>query len=186
MSVRHGLLVLLAERPRYGYELRGEFEARTGATWPLNVGQVYTTLSRLERDGCVTAQAASESGHHYYEITAQGRAEVQSWFTTPVRREERPRDELSIKLALASGSPGVDLQAVLQVQRADSMRSLQDHTRLKVEAGGEDLPWLLVVDGVIFQLEAELRWLDHCEQRLARAARKRPAPADHVRPPAGS
>jgi DNA-binding PadR family transcriptional regulator len=76
MSVRHGLLALLAERPRYGYELRGEFETRTGATWPLNVGQVYTTLARLERDGCVTGSEAIESGQQYYEITAEGRADV--------------------------------------------------------------------------------------------------------------
>jgi DNA-binding PadR family transcriptional regulator len=179
MSVRHGLLALLAERPRYGYELRGEFEARTGATWPLNVGQVYTTLARLERDGCVTASEAGDSGQQYYEITDTGRAEVRTWFTTPVRREDRPRDELAIKLALAVGSEGIDVPAVLQVQRSDSMRALQDYTRLKAQAGPEDLAWTLVLDGMIFQTEAELRWLDHCEGRLLKAAR---AP----RPPAGT
>ena len=170
MSVRHGLLALLAERPRYGYELRGEFETRTGSTWPLNVGQVYTTLARLERDGCVTASGASESGQQYYEITPEGRAEVTAWFTTPVRREDRPRDELAIKLALAVGSDDVDLRAVIQAQRSDSMRALQDYTRLKAQASG-DLGWSLVLDGMVFQTEAEIRWLDHTESRLVQARR---------------
>ena len=170
MSVRHGLLALLAERPRYGYELRGEFEARTGSTWPLNVGQVYTTLSRLERDGCVTGSEASDSGQQYYEITAVGRAEVTQWFTTPVRREDRPRDELAIKLALAVGSEDVDMRAVIQAQRTDSLRALQDYTRLKARASGDaDLAWLLVLDAMVFQTEAEVRWLDHCESRLVQA-----------------
>ena len=171
MSVRHGLLALLAEQPRYGYELRGEFESRTGSTWPLNVGQVYTTLARLERDGCVTATGASESGQQYYEITDEGRAEVADWFTTPVRRESRPRDELAIKLALAVGSADVDLQAVIQAQRSDTVRALQDYTRLKARAGTDDLGWLLVLDGMVFQAEAEVRWLDHCESRLLQAQR---------------
>ena len=51
MSVRHALLALLSEGPKYGLQLREEFEAGTGEVWPLNVGQVYTTLQRLERDG---------------------------------------------------------------------------------------------------------------------------------------
>jgi DNA-binding PadR family transcriptional regulator len=49
MSVREGLLALLAEGPRNGHQLKIEFEAVTGGVWPLNVGQVYTTLDRLAR-----------------------------------------------------------------------------------------------------------------------------------------
>ena len=179
MSIRHGLLALLAEQPRYGYELRSEFETRTGSTWPLNVGQVYTTLARLERDGCVTATGASESGQQYYEITASGRAEVSDWFITPVRRESRPRDELAIKLALAAGNDDVDLPAVIQAQRKDTVRALQDYTRLKAGAGHDDLGWLLVLDGMVFQAEAEVRWLDHCESRLGQARRPGRRPAAH-------
>jgi DNA-binding PadR family transcriptional regulator len=177
MSVRQGLLALLAERPRYGYELRTGFEARTGGTWPLNVGQVYTTLSRLERDGCVVASGASESGQRYYEITPAGRAEVAAWFATPVRREDRPRDELAIKLALAVGHPDADLRAVIQAQRADTVRALQDYTRLKARATDGDLAWLLVLDAMVFQAEAEVRWLDHCETRLVTAVPPTPSPA---------
>lgn len=173
MSVRHGLLALLCERPRYGYELRGEFESRTGSTWPLNVGQVYTTLARLERDGQVTASGANDTGQRYYEVTAGGRAEATRWFTTPVRREDRPRDELAIKLALAVGSADVDLGAVIQAQRSDTLRALQDYTRLKANADRGDLGWLLVLEAMIFQAEAEVRWLDHTESTLRQARMQR-------------
>ena len=175
MSVRHGLLALLSERPRYGYELRTEFEARTGGTWALNVGQVYTTLARLERDALVAATGTatgSAGDQQYYEVTLAGRAEASTWFTTPVRREDRPRDELAIKLALAVGSQEVDVRAVLQAQRTDTVRALQDYTRLKQGAQGIDLAWLLVLDSLVFQAEAEVRWLDHCEARLVQAAKE--------------
>ena len=186
MSIRHGVLALLAERPRYGYEVRTAFEARTGGTWPLNVGQVYTTLSRLERDGLAEAAGEDEAGHQYYAITGSGREELAQWFTTPVRREDRPRDELAIKLALAVAAGDVDVAQVLQTQRSDSLRAMQDYTRLKARASSAadpgDLAWLLVLDAMVFQAEAEMRWLDHCETRLLQArpageAAAAPAPA---------
>ena len=93
---------------------------------------------------------------------------MREWFSTPVRREARPRDELAIKLALAVGSE-VEVREVIQTQRTDSVRALQDYTRLKVRGEAGDLAWLLVLDAMIFQTEAEVRWLDHCESRLAQA-----------------
>ncbi|HEU0132898.1 MAG TPA: PadR family transcriptional regulator [Mycobacteriales bacterium] len=174
MSIRQALLTLLDEEPRYGYQLRAEFEARTGATWPLNVGQVYTTLSRLERDGLVEAAGSDDEGHAFYALTEAGRDEVRRWFATPVDRGTPPRDELAIKLALAVTVPGVDVRAVIQAQRTDTLRALQEYTRLKARATDDDVAWLLVVDSLVFQAEAEVRWLDHCESRLAR---HRPPPA---------
>jgi len=181
MSVRQALLALLEEGPMYGYQLRSEFERRTGATWPLNVGQVYTTLTRLERDGLV-AQLNGESGtdgegHVVYEVTDAGRDEVATWFTTPVGRTTPPRDELAIKLALAVTVPGVDVGTVIQQQRSATMSALQDYTRLKRDRDDStpgDLAWGLVLDSLIFTAEAEVRWLDHCEARLRRAALEKP------------
>jgi len=185
MSIKQSLLALLEQRPMYGYQLRAEFESRTGATWPLNVGQVYTTLSRLERDGLVAPAGTDTDGHAVYRITDSGRAEVADWFRTPVSRSSPPRDELAIKLAMAVTVPGVDVRAVVQAQRTATLRALQDYTRLKADArptgspgSGGDLAWLLVLDSLVFAAEAEVRWLDHCESRLARAASEMPAQVD--------
>jgi DNA-binding PadR family transcriptional regulator len=169
MPIRPGLLALLEPGPKYGYQLRAAFEESTGATWPLNIGQVYTTLSRLERDGLVRALPEGGGGQRPYEITGAGRAAVQEWFATPVARTDRPRDELAIKLALALTTPGVDVPTVVQTQRTSTMRALQEYTRLKTRpAEPADLSWRLVLDSIIFQAEAEVRWLDHCEAALAR------------------
>ena len=170
MSIKHGLLALLREDPKYGYQLRGEFEAATGATWPLNIGQVYTTLTRLERDGLVRPASGEGDGdgRSLYEITADGRAELARWFDTPVTRESRPRDELAIKLALALAVPGVDVSAVVQRQRMSTMQSLQELTRLKRGNRDGDISWQLVLESMIFAAEAEIPWLDHCESMLLR------------------
>ncbi|MGG8406640.1 PadR family transcriptional regulator [Streptomyces sp. 12297] len=199
MSIRHGLLALLERGPRYGSQLRTEFESRTGSTWPLNVGQVYTTLARLERDGLVAPDGADEAGHTLYAITETGRTELRSWYERPVERTNPPRDELSIKLAMAVGAPGVDIRAVIQAQRVATIRAMQDYTRLKAQAltaiengqarERDDVAWLLVIEQLIFQTEAEARWLDHSESRLVRlsvlaerGATTEPPPAA---PPAG-
>src|SRR5205085_10461756 len=97
MSVRHALLALLSEGPKYGLQLRQEFEARTGDVWPLNVGQVYTTLQRLERDGMVASDDASEDGpQRKFRITAEGTDELATWLRTPPDMTAPPRDELVI------------------------------------------------------------------------------------------
>jgi DNA-binding PadR family transcriptional regulator len=169
MSIKHGLLALLERGPMHGYQLRAAFEESTGGTWPLNIGQVYTTLSRLERDQLVRPLPRSDEGQRPYAITDAGRAELAAWFATPVSRTDRPRDELAIKLALALTTPGVDVPAVVQAQRGATMRTLQEYTRLKAHAEGPaELSWLLVLDAMLFQAEAEVRWLDHCEASLVR------------------
>ena len=172
MTVRNALLALLEQGPMYGYQLRSEFERRTGATWPLNVGQVYTTLARLERDLLVEGTGVDEEGHVMYAATTAGHEEVAAWFTTPVARTQPPRDELAIKLALAVTVPGVDVGTVIQQQRTATMTALQDYTRLKRQAPGTDgdLAWSLVLDSLVFAAEAEIRWLDHCESRVRRAS----------------
>ena len=189
MSVRQGLLALLAQQPMYGAQLRSEFEARTGGTWPLNVGQVYTTLARLDRDGLVEAVGADDDGRISYRLTPAGRTEVARWWISPVDRQTTPRDELVIKLALAVTVQGVDVHRVVQTQRTATLRHLQDLTRLKQRAttslesdrddGTVDLAWLLVLENLIYSGEAEVRWLDHVEARLIREASRprRRAPA---------
>ncbi|NEK87408.1 PadR family transcriptional regulator [Blastococcus saxobsidens] len=186
MSIRHGLLALLERGPSHGYQLRAEFDAATGATWPLNVGQVYSTLDRLERDGLVVQDGEPDAdGRIAYRITDVGQAELRGWFASPVSAKSAPRDELAIKLALAVTTPGVDVLRVVQTQRTATMTGLQELTRLKTRVHDDvELAWSLVLDSLVFRAEAEIRWLDHCEARVARAAAERrsaaaerPAPA---------
>lgn len=183
MSVRQGFLALLSERPMHGYQLRQEFEARTGGTWPLNIGQAYTTLQRLQRDGLVEPVADDDEGPERFRLTDAGRAEADAWWLSPVERKAPARDELAIKLALAvtvrPDGHGVDVRAVIQHQRTESLRALRDYTLLKRDAADDPdgLAWSLVLDSLIFAAEAEVRWLDHVESIVAQAAGTRPAPA---------
>ncbi len=167
-------MALLAERPMHGYQLRTEFERRTGGTWPLNIGQVYTTLQRLERDGLAEESGRGEDGTITYRLTQAGAAEVSDWWQTPVSRETPGRDALAIKLALAVTVPGVDVPAVVQRQRTETLRSLQSYTRLKRQTASDgssaDLAWRLVLENLVFAAEAEVRWLDHVEATLLQAA----------------
>jgi len=186
MSIKHGLLSLLAEGENYGYQLKQEFERRTGSTWPLNIGQVYTTLDRLVRDGLVERGEENAEGQVRYEITGAGRTEVAAWFAAPVSHDNPPRNELAIKLALAVHSPGIDVATLVQTQRRAAMERLQDLSSLRRSSGDADLAWLLVCESMIFSVEAEVRWLDHCESAVAKArrkARQRPSPLDSAREP---
>ncbi len=169
MSIKHSLLALLAEQPTHGYGLKAGFEQHTATTWPLNVGQVYTTLRRLERDGLVAPESDTEdTAQKTWTLTDRGARCLEEWFAQPVSNDPPERDELSIKVLLAAGAGRADLHAILDAQRAVTMAGLQAHTRLKAKADPEgDLAWLLMLDALVVKAEAELRWLDLVELRLA-------------------
>jgi DNA-binding PadR family transcriptional regulator len=168
VSVRNGLLALLLRAPAHGYQLRAQFEAVTGRAWPLNVGQVYTTLARLERNGHVEVVAVDADGRISYALTPDGESAVARWFTEPVQPRVDARDELAIKVALATSIADVDVEEILSRQRQASLAVLQDLTRLKAaDADEADLGWRLVLEGLRLQVDAELRWLDYCDEMLA-------------------
>lgn len=169
MSIAMSLLTLLDQGPSYGLRMKQEFERRTGGVWPLNVGQVYTTLDRLEREGLV--RQAVEGGadrQRLHEITDAGRERLAGWFGGPA--DSSPgRDQIVLKLVMAAHDPDVDTSVVIQAERRGAVEQLQQYTRLKREEPGEgDLGWAFLVDSLIFNTEARVRWLDACEARLAR------------------
>ncbi|HEY7263792.1 MAG TPA: helix-turn-helix transcriptional regulator [Trebonia sp.] len=187
MSVRHALLALLSEGPKYGLQLREEFEARTGEVWPLNVGQVYTTLQRLERDGLVTAAGTAGAGgdgepadhdtqgapgapQKAYQITGPGSAELARWLRVPPDLSSPPRDELVMKVLVAVTVPGTDVHEVIQAHRTYLIQLMQEWTRLKEDDDGSDVAFALVVDAELFRLDSVVRWLDAADGRLRRAA----------------
>lgn len=168
MGVREGLLALLDGQPRYGYQLKTAFEATTGGVWALNIGQVYTTLDRLARDGHVVEVGPDdEAGRRTYTITEAGRLELARWLGASPADAPPPRDELLLKVLLAVETPSVDARDVIQRQRTGIVESLQAHRRrMRAEAGNDGLVSRLVVDALVLRLEADLRWLDLCEERL--------------------
>jgi DNA-binding PadR family transcriptional regulator len=182
MSVPHALLALLSEKPKYGLRLQNEFEARTGKVWPLNVGQVYTTLQRLERDGLIEADGEGERSQKQrrYRITSAGAEELTGWLRTPPELVPPPRDELVIKALVALQIPGIDIHEILQVHRRHVIEVMQRYTRIKAEAGEEDVPLALVADAELFRLEAIVRWLDAADVRLKQLPSSAPAPAADV------
>ena len=171
MSVPHAVLALLSEGPKYGLQLRQEFEARTGDVWPLNVGQVYTTLQRLERDGLVASDEGAEDGaQKHFRITPAGEVELARWLRTPPDLSSPPRDELVIKVLVAATLPGVDVQEVVQVHRRRMVELMQQWTRLKEDAADDEVGLVLVVDAELFRLDSVVRWLDAADSRLRRFA----------------
>ncbi|MEU7874081.1 PadR family transcriptional regulator [Dactylosporangium sp. NPDC049140] len=179
MSIKHALLALLSEGPKYGLQLREEFEARTGEVWPLNIGQVYTTLQRLERDGLIESDGdddAEPGPQKGFRITGPGADELTGWLRTPPDLAAPPRDELVIKILIAVRLPEVDVHEVIQAHRRYLVELMQQWTRLKEEEAGFDLGLALVVDAELYRLDAVVQWLDSTDGRLKRAALDPPAP----------
>jgi len=185
MSVKHALLALLSEGPKYGLQLREEFESGTGEVWPLNVGQVYTTLQRLERDGLVESDDTTEVGpQKAFRITEAGAGELAAWLRTPPDLSSPPRDELVIKVLVALRIPDVDVHEVLQVHRRYLVELMQQWTHLKEDEADYDLSLALVVDAELFRLDSVIRWLDSADGRLKRAAADRATQATDAPQPA--
>jgi DNA-binding PadR family transcriptional regulator len=188
MSVRHALLALLSDGPKYGLQLREEFEANTGQVWPLNVGQVYTTLQRLERDGLVVALgdgdgegSGKEPGpQKAYRITEAGSAELNQWLLVPPDLSTPPRDDLVMKVLIAVRVPDTDVSEVIQAHRRYLIQLMQEWTRLKEDDHGNDLAFSLVVDAELFRIDSVVRWLDAAEARLRRALNEGWNPAQAI------
>jgi DNA-binding PadR family transcriptional regulator len=157
MSVRHALLALLSEGPKYGLQLREEFEARTGEVWPLNG----------------------------FRITAEGQEELAGWLRTPPDLASPPRDELVMKVLVAMRVPGTNVHDVIQVHRRYLVELMQQWTRIKEDEAEFDLSLGLVVDAELFRLDAVIRWLDAADGRIKRASldppQQVPAPLPRLR-----
>lgn len=181
MSVREGLLALLDE-PCHGYQLKTRFEAATGGIWTLNVGQVYTTLSRLERDGLVSEADSRADQQRSYRLTEDGVMALGEWWNAVVTDEPPPRDELMLKVLLAMhtaddmGLEVITRQRTALTEMLAARRQAARRRSARRDAGAQSLAGALVNDALVFRAEADLRWLDACEAR-ALAARAKPVRA---------
>lgn len=187
MSVGMSLLAILEDGPSYGLQLKNDFEQRTGGIWPLNVGQVYTTLQRLQRDGLVEAESSNAAeSQKIYGVTDQGRQRLSDWFREPAADGPPAREGLVLKLVMVTRRNRDDAVGVIQTERRGAVQLLQEYTRLKRETPSDgDLGWLFLLDSLIFTTEARVRWLDSCESRILAsgdtAPQRRPVePATHA------
>jgi DNA-binding PadR family transcriptional regulator len=162
------LLGLLAAEPRYGYELKAVFEQFLGGTWPLNIGQIYATLGKLEKEGLVESQVVPQDllpNRKVYAVTAAGRKELDRWASQPDGGPVRLRDEFFLKIAVRSLTDGREAVELIRAQRAAHLDALAE-LQAASEASDVHPATALLLEGALFRLEADLRWLDHCEEGL--------------------
>ncbi len=169
--IKNALLALLGNEQKYGYQLKNDFEAATGTAWVLNIGQVYTTLQRLERDGAIVALGQDDDGRSLYELSATGREILSEWLSSAVIRSVSTRDEVTMKVLVASATGVIDPATPISIQRQTAMRVLQEATLARNVA--ESLADQLHLERLIVLTNAEIRWLDIAEDRLAEAAKAR-------------
>jgi DNA-binding PadR family transcriptional regulator len=183
MTIRYTLLALLSEGPKYGRQLREELGARTGGVWPPNVGQVYATLGRLERDGLVeSGDAGAARSHKEFRITGDGAAELAAWLRTPPDLASPAHDQMAAKVLAALRMPGTDVHEVVQVHRRSLMELMQQWTRIKREQTDHALRLRLRIDAELFRLDSVIRWLDAADGGLRHAAVSPPRPAPPALP----
>ena len=165
MTVPLTLLGLLEREPSHGYDLKRDYDTFFGRGKPLPYGQVYSTLSRLARDGkVVVGDVAPGAGpdRKRYVITDLGATEVEHWLTEPVEPEPHLQTVLFTKvvLALMLDRPA---EEYLDTQRAAHLRRMRELTEIK--RSGE-LVDVMLADHGLYHLEADLRWIETTGARL--------------------
>jgi DNA-binding PadR family transcriptional regulator len=166
--LNYAILGLLSQESRHGYDLKQAFEAMLGGTWPLNIGQVYTTLSRLERDGYVESQIVPQEllpDRKVYSLTQTGKDELNRWLSEPTQGTIRLKDEFFIKLLILQLTHSSDPIALIRKQRQVYMQTLAQLTNLLNDSNLNPSTALLI-EGAILHVEADMQWLDLCEGRF--------------------
>lgn len=165
--MRFVFLALLASGPAHGYELKRRYDGLFGSVWePINIGQIYVTLGRLERDGLVaytTVRQAKGADRKDYELTELGRKALAGWLSEPAEAP-LPKSDLLLKLVGASLA-GTDIRGLIGEHRQRCLQALRDLDGAASEATAGSVADLLV-QGTALHLQAELRWLDHCDDVL--------------------
>jgi DNA-binding PadR family transcriptional regulator len=167
--LKYLLLALLSRGAKHGYELKNLFDELLGTAWPMNIAQIYNALTKLEEEGMVESEIVPQENvpnRKVYSLTAEGRRELESWMIEPAEGPVRLRDELYFKVLVGMQVPGARPLDVLARQRQTLVRALADLERAQ-DDGAVGFETALLLDGAALRLEADLRWLDHCEERLS-------------------
>ena len=171
--LRYLLLALLSGGPRHGYELKGLFDEALGATWPINIAQIYAALSKLEEEGMVSLEVVMQENfppRKVCSLTEAGEAELAAWLEVPADGPVRLRDEVFFKVLAHVLAGGGDSGALIRRQRQSYMQALAE---LNAELASPDLDAAnsLLLEGAALRIEADLRWLDRCDERLRELVR---------------
>ena len=162
MSLKYGVLGLLKGEPLHGYEVKNRFESMLGGTWEVNIGQIYTTLQRLERDGFVRPVGPrGDRGKLQYELSPNGQKALDQWLAEPDSGPQQLHEDIYVKLLLATRIANGDLHGLLARQKRAYLQRLRDLNRLEERArrdGRVDLARL--VRGALLHTEADLKWMD--------------------------
>ncbi|MGG2459672.1 PadR family transcriptional regulator [Streptomyces sp. RGM 3693] len=167
--MRLPLLALLVSGPAHGYELKQALETLLGAAYPRpNVGQIYVTLSRLEKAGLIEGEEVQQPDRpnkRIYRITAAGREAVGSWFEDATV-EPRARDEFFMKLALASRAGTTNQVALINKQRRHYLKRMRELSRLAASEDRDNRVAHLLIEGAMLHIQADLEWLERCQEEL--------------------
>src|SRR2546428_6344068 len=176
VSLKYGVLGLLKEQPLHGYEVKNRFEAMLGGTWDVNIGQIYTTLQRLERDGLIRPVGPrGDRGKLLYELSPHGQKALDEWLAEPDSGPQQLHEDIYVKLLLAARIANGNLPGMLARQKRTYLQRLRDLNRLEERArsdGRVDLARL--VRGALLHTEADLKWVDElASERFGTEGRKR-------------
>lgn len=162
-------MALLSGGSGHGYELKQTIQQEFGTLLPeLNSGQIYSTLSRLERDGLVESEPVPDDnrGKRVYRLTGRGRKLIERWVEAPVPGA-RLKDEFFVKFVVATSVGLADPAELIERQRDEYLQSLRDlDARISSAEHGPTAE--LLVEGAVLHLKADLEWLDLIEQRMGR------------------
>jgi DNA-binding PadR family transcriptional regulator len=165
--LKYAVLALLSRARQHGYELKTVFEKLLGGTWPLNIGQIYLVLTKLEQEGLVDAERVPQDkvpDRKVYSITETGRKELIDWLEEPVVGPVKLRDEMFLKVILQQAAGLGDADELIWKQRRGHLDALAQLARLRDQVD-TDQPTALLLDGLMLRMEADLKWLDLCEER---------------------
>lgn len=165
MSVKYGILTLLFSQKNHGYELKLELESLLGIKEKINPGQIYTTLDRLIRDQFVSSLGMDGQERKLYEITTEGKKELESWLLEPVPYYST-KDDFHLKWSCARKIDFEQEKKMLDQQREMIIKGVMELTKLKTEflLQGDENRYLLIT-GTLLRLEADLNWVHQVENR---------------------
>lgn len=167
--LKYVLLALLAQHPRHGYDLKSEYDQALGSiSPPVNVGQIYSTLQRLEQAGWVTSEHTGNDRRDrtVYTLCEAGQAALAQWLDEPV--EPGGREDFFAKLVADQLTGGAHAATMIRQQRHQYLQWLGDLSKTKARLP-DDAPALshLLLSYAMRHAQADLGWLDECERLLS-------------------